>query len=220
MLVRGRYEEDIAGHTLDYGPFQVGFHPPGIAHRDRIGPAGARFACLEIRSEPMRAFDARLAPSPGFLPADATLDLLHVWHALARGALTPIVLDSVTWALCREGQRDRPVVERGRPAWLTRCLALVDDACAEAWSVDAVARAVGVHPVHLSREFRRRFGETFGDYLQKARVRAACARIVEREEPLAVTATSVGFADQSHFCRVFKARVGCTPSAFAALASM
>ena len=31
MLVSGRYEEDIAGRTLGYSPFQVGFHPAGIA---------------------------------------------------------------------------------------------------------------------------------------------------------------------------------------------
>jgi AraC family transcriptional regulator len=91
---------------------------------------------------------------------------------------------------------------------------LIEAEYARALTVTEVAALVGVHPVHLSREFRRRFGQTLGEYVHKARVRAACALMARDEVPLAIVAASVGFADQAHFCRVFKALVGCTPSAF------
>jgi AraC family transcriptional regulator len=102
------------------------------------------------------------------------------------------------------------------PRWLSRCLDLIDETYAEPLTVAALARDVGVHPVHLAREFRRRYRQTLGDYVHKVRIRAACERMTERDEPLAVVAACAGFADQSHFCRVFKAFVGRTPSAFRA----
>jgi AraC family transcriptional regulator len=219
MLVHGSYAEAIAGQEIEYTPFRVGFHPAGIAHRDRVGAAGGRFLCLELRAQALHASDMRLRVRPGLLPADATTLLVRLYRASRAGTLEPIGVDSIAWELCGGCAGERALPERARPRWLARCLALVEDACGEPWTVDAAARAVGVHPVHLAREFRRRFGQTFGEYLQKARVRAACARIVGCDEPLAATAAHTGFADQSHFCKVFKARVGCTPSAFAALAA-
>jgi AraC family transcriptional regulator len=218
MPVRGRYEETIEGRALAYAPFQVGFHPANVPHCDRVGTAGARFLCLEIRHEPLAATGVRLQRRAALLPGDVTLRLVELLRALCARTLDALELDAVAWELCGDAG-ERVVRERGTPRWLTRCLALVEDACAEPWTVDAAARAVGVHPVHLSREFRRRYGQTFGSCLHKARIRAACARMVERDEPLAHTAVHAGFADHSHFCRVFKAHVGITPSAFVALAA-
>jgi len=218
MPVRGHYEETIEGRALAYAPFQVGFHPAGVPHRDRVGPAGARFLCLEIRAEPLDAAAVRLARRAALLPADVTLRLMEVFRALCTRTLEPVELDAIAWELCGEAVQDRAARERATPRWLVRCLALIEDGYAEPWTVGAAARAAGVHPVHLAREFRRRYGQTFGTCLQKARIRAACARMVARDEPLAHTAAHVGFADQSHFCRVFRAHVGQTPSAFAALA--
>lgn len=215
MVVRGRYVETIAGRTLDYAPFQVGFHPAGMPHRDRVGDCGARFVCLEVRPQSLHAFASPIRIAPTLLPADATLPLVRAWRHLCAGTLEPIVLDGLAWELCGPAPR-RANIERPCPRWLTRCLALIEDAHDEPWTLAAVAAAVGVHPVHLSREFRRRFGRTFGECLLRARVRAACRSIAESDESLASTAARAGFADQSHFCRVFKAEVGCTPGAFAA----
>jgi AraC family transcriptional regulator len=217
MPVRGHYEETIEGRALAYAPFQVGFHPAGVPHRDRVGPAGARFVCLEIRADALDTAAVRLARRASLLPGDVTLRLIEVFRALCARTLAPVELDAIAWELCGDASPGYGARERATPRWLARCLALVEDGCAEPWTVDAAARAAGVHPVHLAREFRRRYGQTFGACLQKARIRAACARMAERDEPLAHTAAHAGFADQSHFCRVFKARVGQTPSAFAAM---
>ncbi len=67
-----------------------------------------------------------------------------------------------------------------------------------------LARDAGVHPVHLARAFRKAEKLTPGEYLQRLRVRAACHRLRERDYSLAAIAMECGFADQSHFARVFK----------------
>jgi AraC family transcriptional regulator len=216
MLVQGHYVETIAGRDFDYAPFQVAFHPARMPHRDAVGERGARFLCLEVRGDALDDAAVYLRPSAALLPGDVTLQLLRVFDAMTAGTLSRIMLESAVWALCGDVCDERACVERGTPRWLSRCLARIDDSYGEALTVAALARDAGVHPVHLAREFRRRYGQTLGEYVHKVRIRAACARMIEHDERLAAVASSSGFADQSHFCRVFKALVGRTPSQFRA----
>jgi AraC family transcriptional regulator len=216
MLVQGGYAETIAGRALEYAPFRVGFHPARVPHRDRVGFRGARFLCLEIRPRSLDAFAVKLSTAPALLPGDVTLQMLRLCDAMASGTLSPVVLDSVAWELCGDAGNAPPAAERQRPRWLERCLELVEDAHGEALTVAGMAHAVGVHPVHLSREFRRRYRQTLGEYVHKVRIRSACARMTQSDEPLAAIAARCGFADQSHFCRVFRALVGRSPSGFRA----
>ena len=216
MLISGDYVETIAGREFNYELFEVGFHPARTPHRDAIGHSGGRFLCLEVRSEPLTAAEVRIHDAPALLPSDVSLQLLRTYRCFSAGLLSPLVLESVVWELCGDQSDQTPVPERRYPRWVRQCLDLVEDECASALTLTDVAARVGVHPVHLSREFRRRFHQTLGEYAHKVRVRRACAMMKRETTPLALVASSVGFADQSHFCRVFKALVGCTPSAFAA----
>ncbi|HTI45517.1 MAG TPA: AraC family transcriptional regulator [Casimicrobiaceae bacterium] len=216
MLTDGRYVETIGGRDFDYAPFEVGFHPARMPHRDAVGARGARFLCLEIHAPALDEAQVRLRASPALLPGDVTVQLVRVYGAMIGGTLSPIVLDSAVWALCGDVSDARACTERAAPRWLARCLDLIEAAYGDSLTVGGIAREVGVHPVHLAREFRRRYGQTLGEYVHKVRVRAACARMLHEDEPLATIAASAGFADQSHFCRVFKQLVGQTPSQFRA----
>jgi AraC family transcriptional regulator len=216
MLVDGEYVESVAGRELGYHPFEVGFHPARMPHRDAVGANGARFLCLEIRPEPFVAADVRLRGDTALLPGDVSLQLLRVYRAFSDGTLSPLHLESAVWELCGDASGERPLRERGRPRWLRQCLERIEEDHGESLTVGAIASQVGVHPVHVSREFRRRFGQTLGEYVNKVRIRTACAAMTRERAPLAQVALRAGFADQAHFCRVFKSAVGCTPGAFAA----
>ena len=217
MLLDGSYTESVAGRTFDYEPYRVGFHPARMPHRDAVGTDGACFLCLEVQAAPLEAAGVRLHADTLLLPGEASMSLLRVHRAFARGTLTDIDLEAAAWELCGDASRDRPATERAMPGWLRECLAIVEEEHGEALTVASIARRVGVHPVHLSREFRRRYGQAIGEYVNKLRVRSACARISRGGESLAQVAHASGFADHAHFCRVFKSTVGCTPSEFALL---
>ncbi len=81
-------------------------------------------------------------------------------------------------------------------------------------SLSEIAGAAGVHPVHLSREFRRFYACTVSDFMRKLRIEHASHLLADTETPLAEIAMICGFADQSHFSAVFKREVGLTPSRF------
>lgn len=79
-----------------------------------------------------------------------------------------------------------------------------------------MARSVGVHPVHLATTFRRHFGSTIGEYVRRLRIDFATRQIASSEESLCNIALAAGFADQSHFSKVFRQQTGMTPGVFRA----
>ena len=82
---------------------------------------------------------------------------------------------------------------------------------AERLALETVAGEVGVHPAHLAREFRRTYGCSIGQAVRRLRVDAACRALSTSNLSLASIAAAAGFADQSHFTRVFRSLTGITP---------
>ncbi len=62
------------------------------------------------------------------------------------------------------------------------------------------------------RGFREQYHCTVGDYVRDLRIQNACGLMRDPEKPLLEIALSLGFADQSHFCKSFKAATGMTPT--------
>ena len=71
-----------------------------------------------------------------------------------------------------------------------------------------------MHPVHLSRTFRKHLGKSIGRLIREKRVHHAMLLIEQGRMTLAEIASASGFSDQSHLSRQFKEVVGITPGAF------
>ena len=67
---------------------------------------------------------------------------------------------------------------------------------------------------HFSRAFRISTGLPPHKWLLRQRVKAAKQLMTIRDLPLSEIAMSAGFANQSHFTRVFSAMVGVSPGAW------
>ncbi|RCL24196.1 AraC family transcriptional regulator [Pseudomonas sp. AFG_SD02_1510_Pfu_092] len=80
-------------------------------------------------------------------------------------------------------------------------------------SLDALARQAGLGRYQLIRAFRAATGFTPHAYLLNARINQG-RRLLGEGQALAEVAYRLGFADQSHFQRVFKAHVGVTPGQY------
>jgi AraC-like DNA-binding protein len=118
-------------------------------------------------------------------------------------------------------QVDPRRVASGRPATASAHRALVN-AAREILAANAerslhdLARALAVSPHHLSRVFRAATGHTISRHRMRLRTRGALERLSGGERDLARLAADVGFADQSHLCRVVRAELGHTPAALRA----
>jgi AraC-like DNA-binding protein len=100
------------------------------------------------------------------------------------------------------------------PHWLRRARDIVEAQFLEPLSLTAIASKVGVHPVHLSREFRKHSCCSLFELIRLRRVEHACNLLVHSDLNLAEIALVCGFSDQSHFSMMFKRHTGMTPSQF------
>jgi AraC-like DNA-binding protein len=84
----------------------------------------------------------------------------------------------------------------------------------ESVSLDELSAIAGLSPFHLVRSFTRRFGLPPHAYQIHVRVERARALLTTGMPPVQV-ASSVGFADQSHFTRHFRRINNVTPANYA-----
>ena len=84
-------------------------------------------------------------------------------------------------------------------------------------SVELAELAAVAHfsPFHFHRLFTAWMGETLGDYQRRRRLEMAALRLVAQPaSPVLDIALSVGFGSAEAFARAFKARYGCTATAW------
>ncbi len=65
---------------------------------------------------------------------------------------------------------------------------------------------------YFSRAFKMTFGTTVCRYIRSRRVERAKQLMLQSQEPLSRIALACGFADQAHYCRVFRDVVGISPN--------
>jgi AraC family transcriptional regulator len=106
------------------------------------------------------------------------------------------------------------------PAWLRRTREILHDSFRSSLRVHTIAREVGVHPVHLTRVFRRHHGCGVTEYLCALRMAEAGRLILRQGHTIAEAAHEAGFADQAHLCRCFSTQLGFSPKRFRDAAKM
>jgi AraC family transcriptional regulator len=106
------------------------------------------------------------------------------------------------------------IVSRPAPHWLKQATEIVESRFLERLSLAEIASEVGVHRVHLSREFHKYNRCTVGEMIRRRRVQYASQLLANSRTSLAEIALVCGFSDQSHLSLLFKRYMGMTPSRF------
>lgn len=215
LVAGGAYRQQAGGEEVDCTAGLLLVHPQGHRHANRFAASGARclsvFLAPELTGElPIRRLlhDYRLLhlPQAPRLFARIGRELAAVDEA-AGLALQSAVLELVALA-CRDPREER------RPAWLARVLERLHDDPLADLSLGELAHLADVHPAHLARSFQRAQGMSVGEYRRMLRIRLACRALERGGISIAEVAAEAGFADQSHFARVFKKVTGATPRDF------
>jgi AraC family transcriptional regulator len=100
------------------------------------------------------------------------------------------------------------------PLWADKVIQILRDRWDENLSLRELSEASGVHAITISKHFPKYFSCTLGEYMRRVRVEKSLALIKQSDCSLTEIAHNCGFADQSHFTRVFKELTGLKPGAF------
>jgi AraC family transcriptional regulator len=216
LVLSGTYSEDYRMRSLLCRPQTVTFSPAEESHSNRFGNIGSRCFVIDVDRhsiERLREYRSRL-DSPTYFYGGAVVWLASRLYREFRypEEASALIIEGLVLEMIGEASR-RFAGRAGAklPPWLVQARDLLHAQFSESISLTDIAGAVGVHPVYLAAEFRRRFGSTVGEYVRRLRVEYACKEIAGSDASLAQIALMAGFSSQSHFAKTFKRLTGMTP---------
>jgi AraC family transcriptional regulator len=218
LIIEGASTDISARRTFPGGAGTMVYHPAGERHANRWHEAGRSFVIELAADSPgrLRKYPETLGRSADFPSGAAVQSAVRVFREFQdMDAVSPLALEGLTLELLAAVCRSSASGEwGGPPGWLRRARELLHGRFIESLSLGEVAAAVGVHPGHLVRMFRRHYRCTPGAYVRRLRVEQACRELCGGDRPLAAIALAAGFSDQSHFSSVFKRHTGLTPAEY------
>jgi AraC family transcriptional regulator len=109
---------------------------------------------------------------------------------------------------------DMPTTDTGRTgnvASVARVCRYIDANLTEHLTLTDLAGHAGLSRHYFSRLFRAVTGDSPMRYLMGRRIARAQRLLADRRHSVCEIAMLLHFADQSHFCRSFRRRTGCSP---------
>lgn len=91
---------------------------------------------------------------------------------------------------------------------------LIDSCFAEDLTLESIARAAELAPLHCLREFKRNFHLTPHQYLTQRRLEEAKYLLASGSQSVTGICLSVGYSDLSSFSKLFKSRTGLPPERY------
>jgi AraC family transcriptional regulator len=211
FLFAGSYIERWSSLERCCSAGMVIWHPPELVHENSFVSDGHN---LNLAFEPGWleslppgiSLPAKSRSWNGGLPYRFGLELyrsLNSGRQISQESVVNLI------SLCASGAHTR-----GRPAWLAGVLDWMNDQYSCALTLNGASEQAGVHPVHVSRSFRRVLGCTFREHLTLIRLRRATDLLKQSVTGITGIAFACGFSDHAHFTRTFKRATGLTPTAY------
>ncbi|HMB89218.1 MAG TPA: AraC family transcriptional regulator [Rhodothermales bacterium] len=215
VILEGSFESRFQGASYDCPPDTILTEPVGEKHGNRFEQKGARV--LVIQPDPKQVY--LLEPLTGLLDRVNHFQdhgIARVARSLAQelrypDAVSPLSIEGLGLEMLATAMRRQGEPHRIPPGWLVRAEELMRARFLDSLCVEEIARAVDIHPVHLARVFRTYYRVPIGTFLRRLRLDWAASQLATAPDHLADIALQAGFADQSHFTRVFKKYTGVTP---------
>lgn len=219
LVLSGDSTEENRGRSRELGAQTLLFTPSREMHGHLFRNAG-RWLNMQVSD----AWLARVAAGSAPLPVLTQLVKNHTaiaWATRIRtelrqhDAVSQLAIEGALLLLLTDLSRMEKSGERTRPRWLVAVENAIEASVAAPPTVEELAAMTGVHASHLLRTFRRYNGMTIANYVRTRRIERARAEIAIAKQPLSMIALDAGFADQSHFTRVFRQTYGETPGQYA-----
>jgi AraC family transcriptional regulator len=213
VVIRGAMEKTF-GDGMSFGPGSALTMAAGARHGARFGPRGATIVIVKARessSDVARALDRFVelrGNGLGWLARRLAAELR------ASDPAAPLAVEGVALELYAAATRESTTPPRRPPPWLDAAEEILRERSGECVGLSELAAELGVPSVQVARAFRARHGISVGEYGRRLRIEWAAAELARGDRTLAEIAAEAGFADQSHFTRLFKRYLGTTPARY------
>ncbi|HEV7178365.1 MAG TPA: AraC family transcriptional regulator [Candidatus Baltobacteraceae bacterium] len=213
LTLRGRFDTHHGSRAFDLEPWEALYRPAFDRHNDVYREPTH---CVTITLPATRPQWDGLGGSPFALADEAFPQLarsiaLEMQRADEASAfvLDGLAAQLVAHVLRRGGER-----EKGRPRWIRDVRERVEAEYASPPALEEIARAVNHDVTYVAAAFKHHYGKSIGAFVRELRVWHARKLVSDPEIRLADVAQRSGFADQSHFARLFKRQFSVSPGEY------
>ncbi len=230
LMARGCHHVVSTQATPPTGTVATASVSPGQADEAAPGDASIISGAYQFWHEPLhpvftqlpRWSVVRLAQRPQLAPLSLSVALLGSEAAtpgLGSESIVHGLLDVAFGYLLREVLEGRGLVaarwtQALRTAPVRQAVELLHADTGQAWTLDDLARRVGVSRTSLAGKFREAMGDTPLNYLRTLRMQKAMQLLASTDAGLEQVATQLGYTDAFSFSKVFKKVVGIAPREF------
>ena len=220
LTLTGQAFEIIRGSRVVMNSGCAIIRAPELKHANEYGPAPHRGFMIELENRWLDAcrhfssvFEDHRVFAGGPVPALA----LRIYHeSRIKDGLAAVIVEGLMLEMLGHASRSLVKTPLQAPRWLTQARDLLHGRFNDSLNLIEIAEAVGVHPTHLARTFKKYYRTTVGEYLRGLRLDWAMRQLSESHDSIADIASAAGFYDQSHFTHLFKQHTGFTPAEFRA----
>lgn len=215
VVIEGTYVEAWEHGSTICSKGTVAFHPAGEEHSDHFDSHGALVFGIDLCEASEGYGHSLSATRIEFGGAERFLGWQIARESTHPCPIADLIVESLAFELLANCfERVCRNTRRGTPRWLVAAMQLANDCYADRLMLRQVATTVGVHPIHLARQFRRRMGCTFGEFVRRIRLTRALQQLRQTNKSIAEVAAEAGFSDQSHLTRLLSAYIGTTPAQY------
>ncbi|WP_166437178.1 helix-turn-helix domain-containing protein [Niastella caeni] len=208
--------EERTKETNEYDTGQFVFYNKGEKHNNKNYQPGSCIFNIDISDAWFRQHDVQFSDQSIVCINDPSLKILVVRmlkeYAEERNH-SFLEIESLLMQLLSSLSKkiEKPAKE---PVWVNQLRDLLHDQWQENFSLAELSRVIKIHPISISKHFPKYFQCTLGEYIRKIRIDKSLTLIKSGKENLSGIAQTCGFADQSHFIRVFKQQTGFLPKRY------
>lgn len=209
IVLHGGFLERSGRQTTRAEAGMVLYRPAGHSHSDEFVASG-RTLGIDLPPTDDVPGQPRVMQSPSL----STLSAQIYREIRRRDGCAPLAIESLLYTLQAEISDTTAREDLRPPLWVRSARDRLLDQYLSPPSAREIACEVGVHPVHLSREFHRFYGCSLGQHVRYIRVQRARQALAQSDASLGEIALDAGFCDQAHFSRTFVEFTGMTPGEY------
>ena len=209
LPIAGELRIDIGGAEGMLDPSRAAFVAPGVRH-SQLATGSNRFLIVNCDPAECGVPVAERLAEQVFLPVSEAMRHLLGFANLSRDRFAlpgmpqcwmPLLIDSIFGHERRTSRLDE-LAER------------IEADLSAPWTVEEMARRIGLSPSRLHALFRSEWGTSPQAWLAERRIRRVQTWLAASDAPIAELAQRAGYADQSALTRAMQRLTGLTPAAY------
>lgn len=209
LPIAGELRIDIGGAEGMLDPSRAAFVAPSVRH-SQLATGSNRFLIVNCDPAECGVPVAERLAEQVFLPVSEAMRHLIGFANLSRDRFAlpgmpqcwmPLLIDSIFGHERRTSRLDE-LAER------------IEADLSAPWTVEEMARRIGLSPSRLHALFRSEWGTSPQAWLAERRIRRVQTWLAASDAPIAELAQRAGYADQSALTRAMQRLTGLTPAAY------